>query len=444
MMRCKKITKLLFLICLICILGFFSIGVKSLFVTVNDSLLQDMEIYVGQTYQMDNIDQNIEYTCDRNGLITIDNNGLFTGLSVGNATVRVKVKGSLLYKTFEVVVKEHPYAIDSSPQQLQVNSTLTLSAIDTETNEKVNDIQWFSSNETIATVNENGVVSGIKSGDVQISLIHNNVVESVKNIEVLDEVIKVSNIVIKSGNNIILNPNQTSRIVCQLFPSNITDNILNYAIEDESIASVDSNGMITAKKIGNTTITVTSNDLNATTQINLTVETKQISGNELTIQKLQNANIDDTTKLMIVAHPDDETLGARGIILSYPDKVNGERSNWSNDKDDIIKDLEFVINYKDWDQITTHNQEGEYGHIHHKMTHDLVTSITKNAGQLNKLYYFGKYYAKNNLPNNLESNISKEYIDKKYQAYKIYASQAKTISKFDHMTIHEHWIKAIN
>ncbi|MCD7949948.1 MAG: Ig-like domain-containing protein [Erysipelotrichaceae bacterium] len=464
-------------ICCICFIGFMTVYfMKSLFVTVDDSKINNIEIYIGQTYQADS---QLEYHCNQNNLVSVDNNGLFTGLSAGKATVKANIKRSLLYKTFEIVIKEHPYVIDSSPQQLQVNSTLTLSATDIITNENVTDVQWLSSDENIATIDENGIVVGIKSGNVKISLKHNNVIDSVKNIEVLDEVIKVSNITITSGYNITLNPGQTSQIVYDLYPINATDTTLNYSIEDGSIATIDEDGLITAKNVGSTTMTIISNDQNATTQINLTTQEQPTQGNELTFEKLQKAGIDESTKLMIVAHPDDETLwggghltegnwfvvcitngdnqtrnnefykaiealGANGIIMCYPDKVNGERSNWTSDKEDITADLDFVIRYKEWDQITTHNKDDEYGHIHHKMTNAIVTSISRQAGKLDKLYYFGKYYSKNNIPSSLKENINTDAIKKKEIVYDIYTSQAKVIKKMNQMTAHEHWTKAIN
>ena len=123
-------------------------------------------------------------------------------------------------------------------------------------------------------------------------------------------------------------------------------------------------------------------------------------------------------KLMIVAHPDDEVLwglselvndkyfvvcitcGSRYdrvkefervmkylntdyIMLDYPDKVNGERSNWKSEYSSITNDLKRIITYKKWDKVVTHNKEGEYGHIHHKMTNKIVTGISTD-----NLYYF--------------------------------------------------------
>lgn len=64
--------------------------------------------------------------------------------------------------------------------------------------------------------------------------------------------------------------------------------------------------------------------------------------------------------------------GDKGLILLYPDKIAGQRSDWGRWKKDIEKDIETIINYKNWDEIVTHNEKGEYGHIHHIMTHNIV------------------------------------------------------------------------
>lgn len=40
-------------------------------------------------------------------------------------------------------------------------------------------------------------------------------------------------------------------------------------------------------------------------------------------------------------------------------------------------DIATVLNYKDWKQVATHNADGEYGHHHHQMTHQLVKKPIK-------------------------------------------------------------------
>ena len=186
-------------------------------------------------------------------------------------------------------------------------------------------------------------------------------------------------------------------------------------------------------------------------------------------------------KLMIVAHPDDETLwggmhlldggyfvvcvtnssnsvrseefysvlnksGNDGIILSYPDKVCGKRDNWENIRDYIESDIERIIGSKKWDMIITHNPDGEYGHIHHKMTSTIVTEKCIEAGVEEELWYFGKYYRKAQLENVYEDmeEYDSDKLKGKEELLSLYVSQEKTIGKLSHMNPYEAWISYEN
>ena len=148
---------------------------------------------------------------------------------------------------------------------------------------------------------------------------------------------------------------------------------------------------------------------------------------------LDMKNASQYENVMIVAHPDDESLwgGANlfkdsyfvvcltnaydsarssdfkeiltytnnsGIILSYPDIQDNIRDNWSEVKVGLLKDLSNIINYKNWKKIVTHGPDGTTGHIHHKKACEYVTNITKKYNKFNNLYYFGKYYSNNSTP----------------------------------------------
>ena len=181
----------------------------------------------------------------------------------------------------------------------------------------------------------------------------------------------------------------------------------------------------------------------------------------------EKLDLDGIDKLMIVAHPDDEMLWGGSelidedylvvcvtcgsdakrviefekvmestseeyVMLGYPDKTNGERDNWDTVKEDIITDIEKIYALKDWKKIVTHNPEGEYGHIHHKMTNEIVT---KNVDK-NKLFYFGKYYSKKDLEENDIDFVllDEDTLKKKEEILNLYVSQDKTIHKtFGHM-----------
>lgn len=191
-------------------------------------------------------------------------------------------------------------------------------------------------------------------------------------------------------------------------------------------------------------------------------------------KQLKDLNLSKVNKLMIVAHPDDETIWGGNhllksnylvvcitcgnnkirakeinkaleysndklVMLNYPDKVLGKRSNWKDNYEDIKKDIKKILEYKSWDFVVTHNPDGEYGHIHHKMTSKIVSSIYHK----DNLYYFGKYYKKEDINKiDKENKLSnKELKDKKKMLY-VYKSQGFIDKKFGHMYPYENWTKA--
>ena len=133
--------------------------------------------------------------------------------------------------------------------------------------------------------------------------------------------------------------------------------------------------------------------------------------------------------------------GNVGLILSYPDKVGGKRDNWNHVQAQMKQDLELVMTYRPWERIVTHNAAGEYGHIHHKMTHQFVTEIYDTSKLDMPLYNFGKYYRAAVLPS-VESTltpVSKEALQEKESLLTLYASQERVVKSLSHMNPYEMW-----
>lgn len=195
---------------------------------------------------------------------------------------------------------------------------------------------------------------------------------------------------------------------------------------------------------------------------------------QLTEKSLENIDFGKANKLMIVAHPDDEVIfggghlmdgdylivcitngknterssefkkvvkksGNQGIILSYPDKVNGKRDDWKRVNDKISADLDLIIGYKDWETIVTHNERGEYGHQHHIMTHELVTESYLSVKSDAELMFFGKYYKAVDIGAHEKDmeRISDERLKYKTELAELYESQSKVVKKLWHMAPYE-------
>lgn len=178
-------------------------------------------------------------------------------------------------------------------------------------------------------------------------------------------------------------------------------------------------------------------------------------------------------KLMIVAHPDDETIYGGGhlltgdytvvcitcgvvdyrveefkevmdktgdnyIMLGFVDRVNvtGPISNWSDEYNDIYNALHDIITSENWDMIITHNPDGEYGHRHHIMTSEMVTDITGK----NNLYYFGHWSYGGRNESKISDNLYNKKMNELISVY--YRSQAVALNYNYNMLPYENWIKA--
>lgn len=243
-----------------------------------------------------------------------------------------------------------------------------------------------------------------------------------------------------------------------------------YKSNNPQIIQVNDKGILRAKLPGKAIITVT--DLkNETVQIKvLSVPNNGLINNNT----LKINNADQFKNVMIVAHPDDETLwgGAnlykdkyfvvcltngynhqrskefrnilnftnnRGIILDYPDLQDHAQDKWIESKEGIIKDLSTILNYNHWDKIVTHGPEGTTGHIHHKKISEYVTKIARKKNILKNLYYFGKVHKKGKIPKNLH-RITKTELKYKIDEISFYKSRTREIKKhWFHMIPYENW-----
>lgn len=205
------------------------------------------------------------------------------------------------------------------------------------------------------------------------------------------------------------------------------------------------------------------------------------SDEPVTLAQLEALSLDHIGKVMIVAHPDDETYWGGGhlaqepylvvclthgkdpvrrkefeqavgmtgsipLILNYPDKEWGMRSSWAGYLDDIQADISTVLGYKQWDVVATHNPDGEYGHIQHKRTSSIVTETAGNYPQ-EQLFYFGRYetvkeLAVKEVEGTLPARISEELYGRKQQMVSVYKSQKKAENEFCHMFPYEEWYAA--
>ena len=210
-------------------------------------------------------------------------------------------------------------------------------------------------------------------------------------------------------------------------------------------------------------------------------DSRALALQEHVTQSLQALDLDKADKLMIVAHPDDETIwggghllqdmgrylvvcitagtdpvrdeelrkamaicNARYLRLGFPDlDAMNKQDRWKTVGIDIRATLSNIMTAKPWKTIVTHNPRGEYGHRHHKMTSRFVSSIFKRKIRHGDLYYFGIYYKPRHskkldrhqpLPDDIAAIKTGKMLP-------VYASQSGPRKSYEHMFRHEDWIR---
>ena len=120
--------------------------------------------------------QGVVWASDNTDVATVDEDGLVTAVKAGTATITVSVKGQPEIKaTCTITVKSSSIAVtkltlSESSAEVSVGKTLTLSCTIEPSNATNKELIWSSSDETIATVDAQGVVTGVKAGTVTITV----------------------------------------------------------------------------------------------------------------------------------------------------------------------------------------------------------------------------------------------------------------------------------
>ena len=183
--------------------------------------------------------------------------GIITAVGAGETTVSAtsangKVKGEI---TIEVRQQVTQVEIEKSDSKVNVGEALQLTAKVYPENAYDKSVKWESSDEEIATVDENGAVTAKKAGTVTIRVKTSNT--SVTGTATLKVIQQAQSITLESDKQILW-VGETATVTAQVLPEDTTDKTVSFESLDESVATVDEDGVVTALKAGTAKIKATS------------------------------------------------------------------------------------------------------------------------------------------------------------------------------------------
>ena len=246
------------------------VNVTSISIPSNKS---DILLTAGKTYQLeakvkpDNAtDKRLTYTSSAAGVASVSDTGLITAKSAGSAKITITAANGVSKEinvtvTAPVAVTDIVFdpALPGNPLSLSVGGNCPIHAKVQPENATDKNLTYSSDNEAVASVDAQGLITAKAVGDAKITIKASNGVSKEVPVSVTTMRIPVTGIAIPSSAISLVN-GDTRQIGAYVVPENATNKNLTYNADDDSVASVTADGLITAKQDGSTVITITAVD----------------------------------------------------------------------------------------------------------------------------------------------------------------------------------------
>lgn len=240
-------------------------------------------------------DKTLTYKSSNTSIATVSSKGYVIGVGAGTATITVTDSaGNTAKYKIKVLKKSQVTAIELNYETKGVYTgrTLNLKATVLPTNATYKDVEWLSSDKSIATVTDDGVVKGISAGKARITCksIDNPMVSMTCVVTVK---VKTTGVTL-NAKSITVYTTTTKQLKATVLPSNATNKKVTWESEDPDIATVDKNGVVAGKKTGTTYIICTTNNSERTATCKVTVK-KGVLSKKVTLNKTKISIYDGKT-----------------------------------------------------------------------------------------------------------------------------------------------------
>ena len=226
---------------------------------------------------------SVIWASEDTSIVTVDANGEVFGVALGTTTVTVTTEdGNFVTQAIITVIESefvnvtgiimNPDSID-----LELGSSLVLNVAVQPNNATNQQVVWTSEDTSIVSVNSNGEVLGVSLGTttVNATTVDGEFV-AVATVKVVEKSEENNGNVVVTGisidiDDLVLQERDNVQINGTVLPENASNNYILWVPEDLSIVTVDANGNVEAKRVGETVITATTVDGGFSTTITVTV-----------------------------------------------------------------------------------------------------------------------------------------------------------------------------
>lgn len=233
----------------------------------------------------------LEWVSSDENVVTVDETGMATAVGAGEADVTVTAKEVDVSSTTHIKVVILPTGVEApETMTLDLNGEATKALGAKMTPEDATDVKlaYASSDESVATVDESGNVTAVGVGECTVTTtIVADTTATAEDAGVDSEMLvvpenakaetkvtvgKAVETITLDSNEGVLSVGNTHTIKATVMPKDATNKTITWKSSDESIATVDAEGNVTAKGTGNVTITAVNSDGDVSSTYELTVK----------------------------------------------------------------------------------------------------------------------------------------------------------------------------
>ncbi len=242
----------------------------------------------------------VSWTSSNPEVATVSNSGLVTAIAGGSVTITATTEdgGFAAYCGITVTVPVKTVFLNHKPRYLSLGQTITLIAVVLPSNATNKAVTFSSSNPAVATVDSEGKVTGISLGNATITVTtidggHTNIVD-------IPVIIPITSLSINKDNT-NLNIGAEETLIANVLPDNATETVY-WDSSNREIATVDSNGKVTAISNGTSIIIAYTKGTKNTATCSVTVTTLPVSSISLDNTTL-NIGVGDSRGLTATIMP---------------------------------------------------------------------------------------------------------------------------------------------
>lgn len=270
-----------------------------------------LDLKIGDTAKLtatvspsDATDKTVAWSSSNSNVATVDNNGNIRAVSDGNATITAKSGSKNATCSVRVSrIDVTSVSLNHTSLELEMGETAQLTATVTPSNATNKTVTWSSSNSSIVSVSNDGLVKAVGGGTATITAKAGGMTAECKVVSI----VKASSISLdKTSLNIKVG--DSYQLKATIYPATTTDKTVTWNSNNPEVATVDNNGNVRAIEVGNAVITVKTGSVSNTCSVVVTRKSFVIDGitylydddsNEVTVgagfyELLQYVNIPGT------------------------------------------------------------------------------------------------------------------------------------------------------